>query len=193
MPSDPFRLHQTSTDLVYAGLRSGSIVVDDLRTPQNRTLTVGVLPTQRLVTGVRRLNDAAVPYGLVAAGLDSQLVLFDVRFSTQPLLQFAGHVNPSIPTMGFATSPDDTVVFAGGSDHRLRAWVTVTGEPLRPRSRDKKNPLVFNFEHLVEHIDISPNLTVRTANKGDILRFEHWDNPREMQRWTGGNDDYDMS
>lgn len=193
LPSDPWRLHQTSTDLVFAGLRSGNIVVDDLRTPQNRTSTVGTMPRKRLVTGLRRLNDAAVPYGLVAAGLDSQLMLFDMRFSSQPLREFTGHVNPSIPTMGFTTSPDDTVVFAGGSDHRLRAWDTVTGERLKPRNTDKRNALAFNYKHLVEHIDVSPNLTVRTANAGDILRFEHWDNPREMQRWAGGNENMDMS
>ncbi|BEJ14534.1 hypothetical protein CspHIS471_0403010 [Cutaneotrichosporon sp. HIS471] len=193
LPSDPYRLHQTSPDLVFAGLRSGSIVVDDLRTPQNKALTVGTMPTRRLITGLRRLNDAAVPYGLVAAGLDSQLVLFDVRFPSQPLREFTGHVNPSIPTLGFSTSPDDTVVFVGGSDHRLRAWDTVTGEMLHARNSDKRNALAFNFKNLVEHIDISPNLTVRTANAGDILRFEHWDNPDEMMKWTSGSEDLDTS
>ncbi|GMK58741.1 hypothetical protein CspeluHIS016_0601830 [Cutaneotrichosporon spelunceum] len=193
LASDPYRLHQTSTDLVFAGLRNGSIVVDDLRTPQNKTLTVGMMPTRRLITGLRRLDDAAVPYGLAAAGLDSQLVLFDVRFSSRPLRVFEGHVNPSIPTLGFATSPDDTVVFASGSDHRLRAWDTVTGEMLQARDSDRKNALAYNFKHLVEHIDVSPNLTVRAASADDIVRFEHRGKPREIQRWGGGNEDIVMS
>ncbi|TXT12411.1 uncharacterized protein COLE_02821 [Cutaneotrichosporon oleaginosum] len=176
LTSDPWRLHQTSTDLVYAGLRNGNIIVDDLRTGQSRSSVVGTMPHKRLVTGLRRLSDSAVPYGLVAAGL------------TQPLREFAGHFNPSIPTMGFTTSPDDTVVFAGGSDHRLRAWDIITGEMLQPRNSDRRNALAFKFNHLIEHIDVSPNLTVRTANAGDILRFEHWESPHEMQRWSGGDD-----
>lgn len=194
LPSDPMRLHHTSTDLVWAGMRSGAILLDDLRTPQGRASSVGSMPRGRAVTGLKRLDDAAVPYGLIAAGMHHQLVLYDVRFSSKPMRELVGHNNPYQPNLGFATSPDDTVVFVGGFDNRLRAWSTVTGERVLPRNKDKRNALAFEFKHPVEHIDVSPSLTVRTANAGDILRFEHVDNPKEMQRWLGGvEDDGSMS
>lgn len=189
LPSDPMRLHHTSTNLVWAGMRSGAILLDDLRTPQGRASLIGTLPRGRAVTGLQRLSDTAVPYGLVVAGMDHQIVLFDIRFSSAPMREMLGHINPYQPTLGFATSPDDTVVFAGGFDHRLRAWSTVTGEQIRPANDDKRNALAFRFKELVEHVDVSPSLTVRTGNAGDILRFEHVDNPKEMQRWLGGVED----
>lgn len=171
--SDPLALHHASRDHVYAGLRCSQVTLEDLRTP-NRVATpniIATLPAGKAVVAVKRLKDSAVPWGLAVSGLCNQLLIFDVRYACQPLLELSGHVNSYHTTLAMATSPDDTVVFAGGSDHRLRAWSTVTGEQLRPPPNDRRSVLSMSYRHLVEHVDIAEDLTVRVAAAGDILRF----------------------
>lgn len=171
LPSDPLALHQASRDVLFAGLRSSAIVLEDLRVAR-QTSSLATLPRGKAVTAVKRLSDSAVPFGILAAGLDHQLVLFDARFSRSPLRTFKGHVNVYHTNLAVTTSPDDTVVLAGGSDRRLRAWNTVTGEQIQPANRHRRNVLNMDYRYNVKHVDVDENWNVRVASAGDVLRFE---------------------
>lgn len=170
LPSDPLALHQASRDVLFAGLRSSAIILEDLRVAR-QTSSLATLPRGKAVTSVQRLKDSAVPFGLLASGLDNQLVLFDARFSRAPLRTFKGHVNTFHTNMAVTTSPDDTVVLAGGSDHRLRAWSTVTGEPIAPANNHRRNVLAMEYRYHIRHVDIDDEWNVRVASAGDVLRF----------------------
>jgi WD repeat-containing protein 21A len=147
--------------------------MEDLRVRASSPNIVATLPTtNRAVIGVKRLKDSAVPWGLAVSGMSNQLVLFDVRFPRQPLFELHGHVNTYHTSLALATSPDDTVLLAGGSDRRLRAWSTVTGERIQPpASAGRRNALTMEYRHYVQHIDVSEDLTLRVASAGDVLRF----------------------
>lgn len=178
LPSDPLKVDHYTRDIVFAGLRNSSILMEDLRTAAGKPNVVTSLPRGRAVTGVKRLKDSAVPWGLVASGLENQLMIYDLRFPKTPMREISDHVNSFHTTLGMTTSPDDTVVFHGGSDKRLRAWSTVTGDRIVPSSSCRRGVLSMEYRYLVEHIDVSEDLTVRVASAGDILRFERSASPR---------------
>lgn len=171
MPSDPLKVHQYTRDIVFAGLRNSSILMEDLRTPSGKPNIITTLPRGRAVTGIKRLQDSAVPWGLLASGLDNQLVIYDLRFPKQPLRELADHVNVFHTTLGMATSPDDTVVFHGGCDKRLRAWSTVTGERIRSTTTSRTGLLNMEYWCLVEHIDVADDLTVRVGLGEEVARY----------------------
>ena len=55
-------------------------------------------------------------------------------------------------TQGLTTTSNDKIVFAAGSDSMLRAWSTVSGQPLRPieqvlPSRDDESDFQYLFDH----------------------------------------------
>lgn len=182
LPSDPLKVHHYTRDLVFAGLRNSNILLEDLRTAPGKPNVVTALPRGRAVAGVKRLQDSAVPWGLLASGLENQLCIFDLRFPKQPLRELPQHVNSYHTSLAMSTSPDDTIVFHGGSDRRLRGWSTVTGERLLPTSKGRLGLLSMDYRYLVEHIDISDDLAVRVAAAGDILQFEP--GPASFRRTT---------
>lgn len=184
--SDPLSLHQFDPNTIYAGLRSSQVTLEDLRSPpRHHSTTIAIMPGGKAVTGVRKLKDSAVPWGMLASAMGNQvstaqrrvthppqLYIYDTRFAAQPLRTLPGHVNTYHFNLALSTTPDDTVVFAGGGDHRLRAWSTLTGEPLKPvLPRHRRNALTIEYRHLVEHVDIAADLTLRVASGPDILRF----------------------
>ncbi|KAL1405348.1 hypothetical protein Q8F55_008979 [Vanrija albida] len=171
--SDPLSVYRSDPNTVYAGLRSSHVIVEDLRAAgRGHGSTLATMPAGKAVIGVQRLKDSAVPWGLLVSAMNHQLYIYDIRFAASPLRTLPGHTNLYHTNLALTTAPDDTVVFAGGSDHRLRAWSTLTGELLTPPApRHRRNALAMDFRHLVEHVDIAPDLTLRVASAGDILRF----------------------
>ncbi|WOO85668.1 uncharacterized protein LOC62_07G009163 [Vanrija pseudolonga] len=171
--SDPLSLHQFDPNTIYAGLRSSQVTLEDLRSPpRHHSTSIAFMPGGKAVIGVKKLKDSAVPWGMLASAMGNQLYIYDTRFAAQPLRTLPGHVNTYHFNLALSTAPDDTVVFAGGGDHRLRAWSTLTGEPLKPvLPRHRRNALTIEYRHLVEHVDIAADLTLRVASGPDILRF----------------------
>lgn len=80
-PSDPLALHQAEPNLVYAGLRSSTIVLDDLRVQSGLQTVVAKMPKGKAVIGVKRLKDSAVPWGLVASGMENDVSFILMRQS----------------------------------------------------------------------------------------------------------------
>jgi hypothetical protein len=75
LSSTPLALHQADHNLVYAGLRSGKIQLHDLRIPASQNQIVGRMQQGKAVVGVKRLKDDAVPYGVLASGMGSEVSL----------------------------------------------------------------------------------------------------------------------
>ena len=73
VPSDPLAVHHATEHLVYAGLRNGRVVVDDQRTKGGRPQVVGKTTRGKAVVGVKRLNDGAVPFGLIVSALQDEV------------------------------------------------------------------------------------------------------------------------
>jgi hypothetical protein len=66
--SDPMALHHDSENTCHIGLRNSSVLLKDYRTPGAPKRTISK-PGGKAVVGVRRLNDAAVPWGLVVSSM----------------------------------------------------------------------------------------------------------------------------
>ena len=75
MPSDVLALDQASPDIVFAGLRSGKVAMEDLRVQpsRNRINPVGGTKRGKAVVGVKRLKDSAVPSGLLVSGMGDEV------------------------------------------------------------------------------------------------------------------------
>ena len=73
LPSDALALHHSSPDLVFAGLRSSSVLLEDLRAQSRIPNVVASTAEGRAVIGVKRLKDSAVPWGLVVSAMDDQV------------------------------------------------------------------------------------------------------------------------
>jgi WD repeat-containing protein 21A len=122
LQSDVLAVHQSDPNLVFAGLRNGSVALEDLRVTSRQINRVGGTLKQKAVVGVRRLSASAVPWGLIVSGLsdevcfnlsflpsfvlrlrhpvaltwpqaDGQLLIYDIRFSNSPLNTCPGHIN----------------------------------------------------------------------------------------------------
>ncbi|WVW81278.1 hypothetical protein I302_103269 [Kwoniella bestiolae CBS 10118] len=181
LQSDALAVHQTSRDLVFAGQRSGNVTLEDLRTsPRNSNIVASTLKGKAVV-GVKRLQDSAVPWGLVVSGMSHEMLLFDVRYGDKPLKVFEGHFNTFHSSVALATSPDDKTLFASTSDRRIKAWSVISGEPLVPPTtqipglddtpeRDD-NPLNRVYEHRVSHLDVNDELGLDVVVRGDLYRY----------------------
>lgn len=73
LPSDALSLHHHTPDLVYAGLRSSAILLEDLRVRAGVPNVVASMPRGKAVVGVKRLKDSATPWGLVASAMDDEV------------------------------------------------------------------------------------------------------------------------
>ncbi|ORY26498.1 hypothetical protein BCR39DRAFT_540981 [Naematelia encephala] len=171
LTSDPLCLHQAEPNILYAGLRSSAILMQDLRVHPQSSRPTMTMPSGKAMVGVKRLRDSAVPWGLVASAMDHQLCIFDVRYGKSPLRELQGHVNNYQQYLGLATSPDGRFVFAGGSDHRVRCWDTITGQVIEPAPQRYGNPLQKSFEHRVQILDVRDDLGLDVVDKGELQRF----------------------
>ena len=70
--SDVLAVDQYDPNLVMTGLRNGFVSLEDLRVESRNLNKVGHTVKGKAVVGVKRLNDGAVPWGLVVSGLDSE-------------------------------------------------------------------------------------------------------------------------
>jgi hypothetical protein len=70
--SDILALHQVSHDIVYAGLRNSGIGLGDFRVSHGIIQPIATAG-RKAITSVRRLQDSAVPFGLLASGMGDQV------------------------------------------------------------------------------------------------------------------------
>ncbi|WRT63215.1 uncharacterized protein IL334_000118 [Kwoniella shivajii] len=179
LSSDALAVHQSSKDLVYVGQRSGDVSLEDLRTNPRNPNVVARTVKGKAVVEVKRLSDAAVPWGVIVSGMSHEMLLFDVRYGSEPLKVFKGHFNTFHSSVALATTSDDKLLFASSSDRRIRAWSTLTGEPVLPplsnewelHDEHAKNPLNKVFEHRITHLDINDELGLDAVVRGDLYRF----------------------
>ncbi|WWD22685.1 hypothetical protein CI109_107178 [Kwoniella shandongensis] len=174
--SDALAVHQTSRDLVFVGQRSGNVALEDLRISSRIQNVVASTQRGKAVVGVKRLSDAAVPWGLAVSGMGDEMLLFDVRFGDRPLRTLQGHVNSFHTVVSMATSQDDRFLFASGSDRRIRCWSTVTGETISPPSapadgNDLDNPLVRTFNQKISAMSVRDDLGLDVVVRGELMRF----------------------
>lgn len=73
MPSDALAVHQYSRDLVFAGQRSGLVTCEDLRVKPKSPVVVGGTRGRKAVVNVKRVQDGAVPWGLVVSGMGDEV------------------------------------------------------------------------------------------------------------------------
>ncbi|WVR03048.1 hypothetical protein IAU60_000037 [Kwoniella sp. DSM 27419] len=194
LPSDALTVHQVSRDLIFAGQRSGHVALEDLRIQPVHASGQNIVASTtkgKAVVGVKRLDDAAVPWGLIMSGLSHEMQLFDIRYGNKPLWYFNGHFNTFHTSVGLATSPNDKHLFASGSDNRVRGWNILTGDQLVPslpphedktlRAREEEeesflehgeaNPLWRTFNHRISALTVREDLGLDVVERGDLLRF----------------------
>ncbi|CAD6564406.1 MAG: hypothetical protein TREMPRED_004976 [Tremellales sp. Tagirdzhanova-0007] len=179
LPSDALALHHSSPDLIFAGLRSSSVLLEDLRVQSTTPNVVASAADGRAVIGVKRLKDSVVPWGLVVSAMDDPLLLFDVRFGKSPLIQFKGHRNSFPCSLGLTTSSDDEIVFAAGSDRRIRAWSTVTGDRIVSTHETEQttewdeqlNPLCVVFPFSVQFLEFREDFGLDAAVDAEVYRL----------------------
>lgn len=73
LPSDPLALHLSDSNIIFAGLRSGNVLLEDLRVDTHVKTTIASTKKGKAVVGVKRLKDSAVPFGLVVSGLGDEV------------------------------------------------------------------------------------------------------------------------
>ncbi|WVO15980.1 hypothetical protein L204_103645 [Cryptococcus depauperatus] len=195
LASDALAIHHVGRDLVYVGQRSGMVVLEDLREKSRMPNVVGQTIVKKAVVGVKRIDDGAVPWGLIVSGMEDELLLYDIRFSNLPLLSFDGHVNNYQTDVGLALSPTNAHIFSSGSDNRIRAWSTLTGQPIAPTlpsdghewpstntypvhngvesCRQPRNPLTMAFDRKVSHLVVNEDLGLDGVVGGELIRFIH--------------------
>ncbi|WVQ64312.1 uncharacterized protein L199_002474 [Kwoniella botswanensis] len=186
LQSDALAVHQISRDLVYVGQRSGHVTLEDLRTSPRNSNIVASTMRGKAVVGVKRLQDSAVPWGVVVSGMSHEMLLFDARFGDKPLRVFEGHFNTFHSNVALAASPDDKTLFSSTSDRRIKAWSVISGDPLMPTTSpatsslspgwdneplSDDNPLNKVYEQRVSHLDINDELGLDVVVRGDLYRY----------------------
>lgn len=74
LPSDPLSIDfGTDRNVVYAGMRNSTVILADLRTPSVHPTALCRVPGGKAVVGVKRLEDGAVPFGLVASAMGNEV------------------------------------------------------------------------------------------------------------------------
>ncbi|KAB5595925.1 hypothetical protein CTheo_689 [Ceratobasidium theobromae] len=117
-------------NIVYAGERSGTIRLFDLRAGPGSTGSP-LTKLNSMVTNVEVYKD----WEMITAAAKGDMRSFDMRFmrmeqggKARPLLEFRGHQNVHMHNLGFAVLPAGDFVIAAGIDKHIRAWSTRTGE-----------------------------------------------------------------
>ncbi|KAK6904712.1 hypothetical protein I203_105528 [Kwoniella mangroviensis CBS 8507] len=186
LQSDALAVHQVSRDLVYVGQRSGHVTLEDLRTSPRNSNIVASTMRGKAVVGVKRIQDSAVPWGVVVSGMSHEMLLFDARFGDKPLRTFEGHFNTFHSNVALTTSPDDKTLFSSTSDRRIKAWSVISGDSLMPTNSpatsslspswddeplSDDNPLSKVYEQRVSHLDINDELGLDVVVRGDLYRY----------------------
>ncbi|TCD69015.1 hypothetical protein EIP91_009078 [Steccherinum ochraceum] len=130
--SDVLTVYQQGR-FAYAGCRNGSVWCFDKRL-DSRSTKGQVLFSGRFTGSNNSITHISIvrEWELLLSTIRGDLEIHDLRFSRKasPTMQFEGHVNSYRQKLGIATSPCQTLLFAAGSDHRIRAWSIRTGDPL---------------------------------------------------------------
>lgn len=73
LSSDPLAVHQTGPDIIFAGMRSAEVQLHDTRIHPAGRVIVGRTRMGKAVVGVKRLQDSAVPWGLLVSGMGNEV------------------------------------------------------------------------------------------------------------------------
>lgn len=82
LPSDALSLHHDLPNLVFAGLRSSAILLEDLRVPTKIPNKIAYMRRGKAVVNVRRLKDSAVPWGLLASAMGDEVSFWLLQYES---------------------------------------------------------------------------------------------------------------
>lgn len=182
--SDVMAVNHENRNLIWAGTRSGGVFLDDQRVWGNAARrTLFRLTADKAVVGVKRLEDGAVPWGVLVSAMKHELAIFDARYGGRPLMELDGHINHFLSGLGLCTTPDDRFVFAAGSDRMIRAWSTLDGkrvEPVMPKTRlEPQGPLETKLAARVNTLAFRPDdWALDVVLQGEVRRYHRFEQPQ---------------
>ncbi|KAH8082025.1 hypothetical protein BXZ70DRAFT_632312 [Cristinia sonorae] len=139
--SDVLAVYQRNR-FAYAGCRNGAIFCFDKRlgsrTINGQAMFGGKSSGSDLSISNKSVTHLSVvrEWELLVSTIRGDLEMYDLRFARTPtpVMRFEGHVNSYRQKLGIAVSPCQSILFAAGSDHRIRAWSLRSGDPIDPPS-----------------------------------------------------------
>ncbi|KAH9851681.1 hypothetical protein C2E23DRAFT_732503 [Lenzites betulinus] len=163
--SDVFSTRLQNENLLYLGMRNGTIGRWDLRQPQAASDTIVRMSEKRERTGGTPVQHLRIVNhdGLLVETMRGDLEIHDLRFlrSATPSLEFKGHVSSYQHRLGLAIDPAESFLFMGGGDSRLRAWSFRTGHSLvndvaegDKGSQSEPGPFDVIYPHPITALDI---------------------------------------
>ena len=76
LKSDALAVDHIDRDLIFAGLRNSSVVLDDLRVSPRQGNVVANTLNGKAVINVKKLSDAVVPWGVAVSGMSDEVRAF---------------------------------------------------------------------------------------------------------------------
>ncbi|KAJ3878688.1 hypothetical protein F5051DRAFT_372419 [Lentinula edodes] len=135
--SDVFALDRDE-NLIYTGLRNGSIIRHDLRVSSNKH-DGQLLFHSRFTPSKKSTSPSPVLYlklvkdsQLLVSRMNGELCTYDTRFPVHstPSQIFTGHRNSVTQKLGICIDPMHEFLFAAGEDRCIRGWSLRTGKAL---------------------------------------------------------------
>ena len=114
--------------VLYAGTRSGKVMLWDLRSSSNTCSMIHIKRSGRLNPSVIQLHTLNDNY-LVTNSMSSELLLWDCRMNRQ-VISYPGHTN-SYRTCQSAIDRTQSIVAAVSEDKTIRIWSVWSGKLLR--------------------------------------------------------------
>ncbi|KAJ9099284.1 hypothetical protein QFC21_004165 [Naganishia friedmannii] len=175
--SDALSVCQININEAIVGLRSSAILHYDFRLPDTSAVTTR-LDLGKSVCGLKYLDrDGGSGRNLIASGYTNQLALFDLRFAkTGPVQRYHEHVNDYRSGLGLAVDPSGTHVFAAGSDHKIRAWSILNGQPVPDMARlldtqGQRRLLSDSYPSLINGIEITEDNRIHMLNDRQLETY----------------------
>ncbi|KAI0826822.1 hypothetical protein BC628DRAFT_1410035 [Trametes gibbosa] len=164
--SDVFSARLQDENLIYIGMRNGTVERWDLRQPQTASDTIVRMSEKRGRTSGAPVQHLRIVNhdGLLIETMHGDLEIHDLRFlrGTTPSLQFPGHVSSYEHRLGLAMDPGENLLFVGGGDCRLRAWSLRTGQSLHNDvAEENKLPRSTPFDVIYPHPISALEITAR--------------------------------
>lgn len=166
-------------NLIYTGARNGTIQRFDTRSGKQRGQKLFESrffdAPRSSVLHLEPIRDSQ----LFVSQMNGDLACFDLRFpglSSNPVVQYEGHVNSYTQRLGIAFDHTEGFVFAAGQDCRIRGWSLHTGAPItstppdptvkttlnipvsavhRTEANVEGNPFFTTFPHPIETMEVS--------------------------------------
>ncbi|KAJ9116388.1 hypothetical protein QFC22_004829 [Naganishia vaughanmartiniae] len=105
------------------------------------------------------------------------LALFDLRFAkTGPVQRYHEHVNDYRSGLGLAVDPTGTHVFAAGSDHKIRAWSILNGQPVpdvgrQSETQGQRRLLGDSYASLINGIEVTEDNRIHILNDRQLETY----------------------